>query len=44
MLRKLRVKLMKMLVKDKRYGNYIYWMKMVFELVSYIDLGKLFFR
>lgn len=41
MSRKSRAKLMKMPAKDKRYGNYTYWMKMAFESVSYTDLGKL---
>lgn len=44
MSRKSRAKLMKMPAKDKRYGNYTYWMKMAFESVSYTDLGKLFLR
>lgn len=35
---KSRAKLMKMPAKDKRYGNYTYWMKMAFE--STVFMGK----
>lgn len=38
MSRKSRAKLMKMPAKDKRYGNYTYWMKMAFE--STVFMGK----
>lgn len=41
---KSRAKLMRMPSKDKRYGNYTYWMKMAFESVSCTDLVKLFLR
>jgi len=42
MTKKSRAKLMKMPSKNKRYGNYTYWMKMAFESVSSTYLGKLF--
>jgi len=40
MSRKSRAKLMRMPSKDKRFGNYTYWMKMAFESVSSTDLGN----
>lgn len=42
MTKKSRAKLMKMPSKNKRHGNYTYWMKMAFESVSSTYLGKLF--
>lgn len=39
---KSRAKLMRMPSKDRRYGNYTFWMKMAFESVCFTDLEELF--